>query len=53
MVKTFKVGDHVSWNSEAGRCVGKLSKCIGVTLPTKVTFTVPARMSRSMRSRVI
>jgi Hypervirulence associated proteins TUDOR domain len=22
MVKTFKIGDHVSWNSEAGRVSG-------------------------------
>jgi len=26
MVKTFKVGDHVSWNSEAGRVRGKIIK---------------------------
>ena len=26
MVKTFKVGDHVSWNSEAGRVRGKIVK---------------------------
>ena len=24
MTKTFKVGDHVSWNSEAGRVSGKI-----------------------------
>ena len=24
MVKTFKVGDHVSWNSEAGRVRGRI-----------------------------
>jgi hypothetical protein len=24
MGKTFKVGDHVSWNSEAGRVRGKI-----------------------------
>jgi len=24
MVKTFKVGDHVSWNSEAGRVSGRI-----------------------------
>jgi hypothetical protein len=24
MAKTFKVGDHVSWNSEAGRVSGKI-----------------------------
>jgi len=26
MVKTFKVGDHVSWNSEARRVRGKIVK---------------------------
>jgi hypothetical protein len=26
MVKTFKVGDHVSWNSEAGRVRGNIVK---------------------------
>jgi hypothetical protein len=26
MVKTFKVGDHVSWNSEVGRVRGKIVK---------------------------
>jgi hypothetical protein len=29
MVKTFKVGDHVSWNSEAGRVRGKIIKVHG------------------------
>jgi hypothetical protein len=24
MTKTFKVGDHVSWNSEAGRVRGRI-----------------------------
>ena len=24
MIKTFKVGDHVSWNSEAGRVRGRI-----------------------------
>ncbi|MGC1464413.1 MAG: DUF2945 domain-containing protein [Pseudolabrys sp.] len=26
MTKSFKVGDHVSWNSEAGRVRGKIIK---------------------------
>ena len=26
MAKRFKVGDHVSWNSEAGRVSGKIIK---------------------------
>jgi hypothetical protein len=25
-IKRFKVGDHVSWNSEAGRVRGKITK---------------------------
>lgn len=24
MAKTFKIGDHVSWNSEAGRVSGRI-----------------------------
>ncbi len=26
MIKTFKIGDHVSWNSEAGRVRGTIVK---------------------------
>jgi Hypervirulence associated proteins TUDOR domain len=26
MVQKFKVGDHVSWNSEAGRVSGKIAR---------------------------
>ena len=26
MAKRFKVGDHVSWNSEAGRVAGRIIK---------------------------
>jgi hypothetical protein len=26
MTRTFKVGDHVSWNSEAGRVAGTIKK---------------------------
>jgi len=26
MKKTFKIGDHVSWNSEAGQVSGKIIK---------------------------
>ncbi len=28
MVQTFKVGDHVSWNSEAGRVRGTIKKVV-------------------------
>ena len=26
MTKTFKIGDHVTWNSEAGRVSGRIIK---------------------------
>lgn len=34
MAQTFKVGDHVSWNSEAGRVRGTIKKKI----TSKITF---------------
>ena len=34
MAKRFKKGDHVSWNSEAGRVRGRITKVI----TTKATF---------------
>jgi hypothetical protein len=41
MPKTFSIGDHVSWNSEAGRVRGVIKKKI--TRPTKFkTYTVRA-----------
>ena len=51
MAKTFKVGDHVSWNSEAGRVRGKIVKVHKRAVNYKGTFTVQRRMSRSMKSR--
>jgi hypothetical protein len=41
MKRQFKVGDHVSWNSEAGRVRGTIKK--KVTSPTKFKrYTVRA-----------
>lgn len=41
MKKAFKVGDHVEWNSEAGRVQGRIKKKI--TAPTRFkTYTVRA-----------
>ena len=34
MARTFKVGDHVSWNSEAGRVRGTIKKKI----TSEITF---------------
>jgi hypothetical protein len=39
MLSAFKVGDHVSWNSEAGHVSGTSSRCIRRTLPTRDTPT--------------
>ena len=35
MVKTFTVGDHVSWNSEAGRVSGNIIKVHGADVDYK------------------
>lgn len=35
MAKTFKVGDHVSWNSEAGRVRGVIKKKISSNIHFK------------------
>ena len=41
MVSTFKVGDHVSWNSEAGRVRGTIKKKITSAIKFK-GYTVRA-----------
>lgn len=41
MKKEFKVGDHVSWNSEAGRVKGTIKKKITSVIKFK-TYTVHA-----------
>jgi hypothetical protein len=49
MVKTFKVGDHVSWNSEAGRVRGKIVKVQGgsvVAVPPPDHRGLPTRRRR-------
>jgi hypothetical protein len=51
MVKTFKVGDHVSWNSEAGRVRGKIVKVHKRDVNYKGHATMPHPTSRSMKSR--
>ena len=51
MKREFKVGDHVTWNSEAGHVSGTIIKCTRKTLITKGTPTTRARLSHSMKSR--
>ena len=41
MKKDFKVGDHVGWNSEAGRVQGTIKKKITTAIKFK-TYTVRA-----------
>jgi hypothetical protein len=48
---TFKIGDHVRWNSEAGPSPAKSSWCTRRTRTLRVTRTTLARMIRNMRSR--
>ena len=49
MVKTFKVGDRVSWNSEAGQVRGKIVKVHRQTPITKATSTMPLETIPSMK----
>ena len=41
MKRTFKVGDHVSWNSEAGRVRGRIVKVVRSKIQFK-GYTVQA-----------
>ena len=41
MAKTFKVGDHVEWNSEAGRVRGTIKRKVTAEIPFK-GYTVHA-----------
>ena len=41
MVRDFKIGDHVQWNSEAGRVCGTIQKRITVPITFK-GYTVHA-----------
>jgi len=41
MKRTFKVGDHVSWNSEAGRVRGRIVKVVSAKIQFK-GYTVHA-----------
>jgi len=47
MGKQFKVGDHVTWNSEAGHVNGKIIQVYTKDIDYKGTCTAPARMRHS------
>jgi len=52
MAKNLKVGDHVTWNSEAGHVGGTIIKRHTNDIAYKgYTHHTPARTSRSMKSR--
>jgi hypothetical protein len=51
MAAKFKVGDHVTWNSEAGHVSGKIIKIHTKDADYKDTRITRARMIRSMKSR--
>src|ERR1700741_1621142 len=53
MSKTYKRGDHVEWNSEAGRVRGVIMKKVVPTLVSRATCTTPRRRNLSTSSRVI
>lgn len=50
MVKRFKVGDHVTWNSEAGHVSGRIIKVHTADTDYK-GHTRHAVTTRSMRSK--
>jgi hypothetical protein len=52
MKRQFKVGDHVTWNSEAGQVSGTIIKVHTKNVDYKGTSTTRARKSHSMKSRV-
>lgn|GEM_PF-7110036 len=49
MSTKFSVGDHVSWNSEAGRVSGKSSKSIPLTSIIKAIPIERLRMIHNMK----
>ena len=51
MSKRFEVGDHVTWNSEAGHVSGRIIKVHTRTPTTRAIRIMPARPTRNMKSR--
>ena len=49
MTKTFNVGDHVSWNSEAGRVRGRILR-VQATEPAPCRRLSPHTIARRIRS---
>jgi hypothetical protein len=53
MSPKYNVGDHVSWNSEAGRVSGKIIKVHTEGFDYKGTRITPRMMSSNMKLRAI
>jgi hypothetical protein len=53
MTKRFKVGDHVTWNSEAGYVSGRIIKVHTHDVDYKGHTHHPALMNRNMKSKAI
>jgi len=51
MPKTFQRGDHVDWNSEAGRVRGVIVKKVSSDVTVNGYVTMPQKMSRSTSSK--
>jgi hypothetical protein len=53
MAKKFKIGDHVNWNSEAGRVSGTIMPSIPWTLVTRAMFITLQKMTLNTKSKAI
>ena len=53
MAKAFKRGDHVEWNSEAGRVRGIIVKKVVSDVRIKGMSTMPRKTNPNISSRVI
>lgn len=53
MTRSFKTGDHVRWNSEAGRVAGTIIKVHRKDLSTKDTPITPRWRIPSTKSKAI
>jgi Hypervirulence associated proteins TUDOR domain len=53
MGKRIKVGDHVSWNSEAGHVSGRIIKVHSKDVDYKGTRITPARTSLNTKLKAI
>lgn len=53
MEHSFKIGDHVKWNSEAGYVSGKIIKIHTTDFDYKATHITPPKKTPNMPSKAI